>query len=38
MNEVYATYFAEPYPARATVAVKTLPKNGRVEIGVIAVR
>ncbi len=38
MNEVYAAYFSEPYPARATVAVKTLPKNGCVEIGVIAVK
>jgi len=38
MNEIYASYFAEPYPARATVAVKTLPKNGRVEIAVIAAR
>jgi 2-iminobutanoate/2-iminopropanoate deaminase len=24
-NEVYARYFAPPYPARATVAVKALP-------------
>ena len=38
MNEVYATYFSEPYPARATVAVKALPKDGRVEISVIAVK
>lgn len=38
MNEVYAAYFKEPYPARATVAVKTLPKNARVEISVIAVK
>lgn len=38
INEIYAGYFAEPYPARATVAVKTLPKNGRVEIAVIAAR
>lgn len=38
MNEIYTGYFTEPYPARATVAVKTLPKNGRVEISVIAVR
>ncbi|PKL46455.1 MAG: reactive intermediate/imine deaminase [Planctomycetes bacterium HGW-Planctomycetes-1] len=37
MNELYAGYFVEPYPARATVAVKTLPKNGRIEIAVIAV-
>ncbi len=38
MNEVYATYFSEPYPARVTVAVKALPKDGRVEISVIAVK
>jgi len=38
MNEVYAGFFSEPYPARATVAVKQLPKDGRVEISVIAVK
>lgn len=36
MNEVYAQYFNEPYPARSTIAVKTLPKNALVEIEVIA--
>ena len=36
MNEVYATYFSEPYPARATVQVARLPKDARVEIDVIA--
>ena len=34
MNEVYASQF----PARSAVAVKTLPKNGLVEIEVIAVK
>jgi 2-iminobutanoate/2-iminopropanoate deaminase len=38
MNEIYAAYFAEPYPARATIAVKTLPKDARIEIAVIAAR
>ena len=38
MNEVYATYFSEPYPARVTVGVKQLPKDGRVEIAVIALK
>ena len=38
MNEVYAMYFSEPFPARVTVAVKALPKEGRVEISVIAVK
>lgn len=36
MNEVYATFFSEPYPARSSVAVKTLPKGALVEIEVIA--
>ena len=36
MNEVYATYFKEPFPARSAVAVKTLPKGALVEIEVIA--
>lgn len=36
MNEVYASYFKEPYPARSAVAVKTLPKNALVEIEIIA--
>ena len=37
MNEVYASYFSEPYPARSAYAVKTLPKNSRLEIECIAV-
>ena len=36
MNEVYAGFFDEPYPARATVQVARLPKDARVEIDVIA--
>lgn len=36
MNEVYAQFFAEPYPARSAVAVKTLPKGALVEIEVVA--
>lgn len=36
LNEVYAQFFKAPYPARSAVAVKTLPKNGLVEIEVIA--
>ena len=36
-NEVYAQYFpAETAPARATIAVKTLPKNVFVEVDAIA--
>ena len=37
VNEIYASYFGEHKPARATVAVKTLPKNALVEIDAIAV-
>jgi 2-iminobutanoate/2-iminopropanoate deaminase len=36
VNEIYATYFASPAPARATVQVARLPKDARVEIQVIA--
>jgi 2-iminobutanoate/2-iminopropanoate deaminase len=37
MNDIYASYFAAPYPARSTVQVVKLPKDVRVEIDVIAV-
>ena len=36
VNEVYAGYFAEPFPARATVQVARLPRDARVEIDAIA--
>ncbi|MDE5987094.1 MAG: RidA family protein [Prevotella sp.] len=38
MNEVYATFFSEPYPARSAVAVKALPKGVLVEVECIAAR
>ena len=38
MNEVYAQFFNEPFPARSAVAVKTLPKNALVEIECIAAK
>ena len=38
VNEVYAAQFSGDFPARSAVAVKTLPKNGLVEIEVIAVK
>lgn len=38
MNEVYASFFSAPYPARSAVAVKTLPKGALVEIECIAAR
>jgi 2-iminobutanoate/2-iminopropanoate deaminase len=37
VNEVYAEAFGSHKPARSTVAVKTLPKNAKVEIDAIAV-
>ena len=36
MNAVYAEFFAEPFPARSAVAVKTLPKGALEEIEVVA--
>lgn len=36
MNEVYATQFAKPYPARTTIGVASLPLGARVEIGMTA--
>ena len=36
VNDMYAEHFAEPYPARSTVAAAGLPKGARVEIEVIA--
>jgi 2-iminobutanoate/2-iminopropanoate deaminase len=36
MNEVYAREFGAHRPARSTVAARTLPKNARVEIDLIA--
>ena len=32
VNEIMATYFAQPYPARAAVGVAALPKGARVEM------
>lgn len=37
MNEVYATYFSQPAPARSTIQAAALPRNARVEIDIIAV-
>jgi 2-iminobutanoate/2-iminopropanoate deaminase len=36
VNAAYGKYFSGDYPARETVAVKSLPKNVNVEISVIA--
>jgi putative endoribonuclease L-PSP len=38
MNAVYERQFTGAFPARSAVAVKTLPKNGLVEIEIIAVK
>ncbi len=38
MNEVYATYFGDPAPARSCVQVARLPKDAPLEIEAIAVR
>jgi len=32
VNEVMATYFAKPYPARSTVGVAALPRGAQIEI------
>lgn len=37
MNEVYAVFFPEQPPARSTIEVARLPKNGLVEIEAVAV-
>jgi 2-iminobutanoate/2-iminopropanoate deaminase len=37
VNEVYATHFSSPYPARSTITVKALPKGALVEIEAIAI-
>ncbi|MFN7144946.1 MAG: RidA family protein, partial [Myxococcota bacterium] len=36
MNAVYAEFFGDARPARATVAVAGLPRDARVEIDCIA--
>ena len=38
VNDVYAEFFTEPYPARSTVEVARLPKDLHVEIEAIAYR
>ena len=32
VNEIMATYFPQPYPARAAVGVASLPRGARVEV------
>ena len=37
INQTYAEFFTEPFPARATVQVAALPRGARIEIDAIAV-
>jgi len=37
-NEEYIKFFSEPYPARTVVTVKSLPREAKVEIKVIAAK
>jgi reactive intermediate/imine deaminase len=37
VNEVMKTYFSEPYPARSTIGVASLPRDAQVEIDLVAV-
>ena len=36
MNDVYRTFFTEPFPARSTVQAARLPRDSRIEIDAIA--
>ena len=36
VNEIYASYFSDAYPARECVQVSALPKNVLIEISIIA--
>lgn len=36
VNEIYASFFSEPYPARSAVGINALPKGAKIEIEVIA--
>ena len=36
MNDVYRTFFVEPFPARSTIQAARLPRDSRIEIDVIA--
>jgi len=38
VNDTYGKYFNGDYPARETIAVKTLPKNVNVEISITAIK
>lgn len=38
VNEVYGSYFSDPFPARETVQVMALPLGAKVEISLVAVK
>lgn len=38
LNEVYTTYFTEPFPVREAVCVQALPLGATIEISVVAAR
>ncbi len=38
VNEIYATYFKQPYPARSCVEISRLPKGALIEVEVIAAK
>lgn len=38
LNEVYPTYFKEPFPAREAVCVQALPLGATIEISVVAIK
>lgn len=37
MNQIYGTYFNQPYPARSTIQVAALPKGAQIEIECIVI-
>ena len=38
VNDIYAQYFVEPFPARSAVEVAKLPKGALIEVEVIATK
>ncbi len=38
VNDVYKTYFSDPFPAREVVCVKELPVGAKIEISMVAIK
>ena len=38
INEIYGSYFSDPFPARETVCVRELPLGAKLEISMVAVK